>query len=56
MNSTANEKVLTTLQQEVSTAMKDWLDENKAEIIQALRAAVPMPQMPPLPAKIPCAR
>ena len=51
MNSTANEQVLTALQQVVGATLKNWLDENKAEVIQALRAAVPAPQMPPPAAK-----
>jgi excisionase family DNA binding protein len=50
MNSTANEQVLTALQQVVGATLKNWLDENKAEVIQALRAAVPAPQIPLPPA------
>jgi hypothetical protein len=42
MNSTANEQVLTALQQVVGATLKNWLDENKAEVLQALRTAVPM--------------
>jgi hypothetical protein len=49
MNSTANEQVLTALRQVVGATLKNWLDENKAEVIQALRAALPAPQAPPLP-------
>jgi hypothetical protein len=51
MNSTANEQVLTALQQVVGATLKNWLDENKAEVLQALRTAVPMSQTPPQPAK-----
>ena len=46
MNSRANEVVLDALQQVVGTVLKRWLDENKPEVIQALRAAVPIPQVP----------
>jgi excisionase family DNA binding protein len=31
--------------------LKRWLDENRAEVIQALRAAVPAPQVQSAPAK-----
>jgi excisionase family DNA binding protein len=51
MNSIANGQVLTALQQVVGTTLKNWLDENKADVIQALRAAVAIPQMPPPVAK-----
>jgi hypothetical protein len=51
MNSKANEQVLTALQQVVGATLKKWLDENKAEVIQALRTAVPLPQMLQPPAK-----
>ncbi|HEY5911347.1 MAG TPA: helix-turn-helix domain-containing protein [Verrucomicrobiae bacterium] len=51
MNSNANEQVLTALQQVVGATLKSWLYENKAEVIQALRAAVPTPQVPTPPAK-----
>ena len=49
MNSKANEQVLTALQQVVGATLKKWLDENKAEVIQALRTALPAPHAPPLP-------
>jgi hypothetical protein len=49
MNSTANEQVLTALQQVVGATLKNWLDENKAEVLNALRAAVPASQTPPPP-------
>jgi hypothetical protein len=39
MKSKANEPVLAALQQVVGTTLKNWLDENKAEVLQALRAA-----------------
>lgn len=51
MKSNANEQVLSALQQVVGATLKNWLDENKAEVIQALREAVPTPQTPPPPAK-----
>jgi len=51
MNSSANEQVLAALQQVVGATLKNWLDENKADVLQALRAAVPAPQMPPPAAK-----
>ncbi|HEY5911355.1 MAG TPA: helix-turn-helix domain-containing protein [Verrucomicrobiae bacterium] len=47
MKSKANEVVLTALQQVVGATLKSWLDENKAEVIQAVRAAVAIPQVPP---------
>jgi hypothetical protein len=31
----------------VGTTLKNWLDENRTEGIQALRAAIPASQMPP---------
>jgi hypothetical protein len=46
-NSTANEQVLTALQQVVGATLKNWLDEDKADQLQALRAAVPALQPPP---------
>ena len=52
MNSTANEQVLTALQQVVGATVKNWLDENKADVLQTLRAAVPTPQTPPPPARM----
>jgi len=51
MKPKANEAVLAALQQVVGTVLKRWLEEKKAEVIQALRAAVPTPQVPTPPAK-----
>jgi excisionase family DNA binding protein len=50
MNPTANEQVLTALQQVVGATLKNWLDENKADVLQTLRAVVPTPQTPLSPA------
>lgn len=52
MNSKANEQVLAALQQVVGATLKNWLDENKVEVIQALSEAVPAPRMPPPTAKM----
>ncbi|HEY3855687.1 MAG TPA: hypothetical protein VGO67_14960 [Verrucomicrobiae bacterium] len=38
MKCQANEKVLTALQQVVGAAVKSWLNENKAEVLQSLCA------------------
>lgn len=51
MSSKANEQVLASLRQVVSAALKDWLDEHKADVLQALRDAVPAPQISPSTAK-----
>ena len=39
MKSNASVQVLTALQRVVGATLKNWLDENKAEVLQALRAA-----------------
>jgi hypothetical protein len=51
MNPKANEQVLTALQQVVGATLKNWLDDNKAEVIQVLRTAVAESQTPQPPAK-----
>jgi hypothetical protein len=48
MTSNLNDQILAALQHVVSVALKDWLDEHKADVLQALRAAVPASHMPPL--------
>jgi len=48
MNSRADEQALASLQQVVGAPLKRWLNENKAEVIKALRAATPSPvALPP---------
>jgi excisionase family DNA binding protein len=54
MKSKANEQVLAALQQVVGAALINWLDENRADVLQALRAAVAERQSPP--AKMPEAK
>jgi len=51
MNSKANEQVLTALRQVVGATLKNWLDENKAEVLQALLAAADEHPTPPQPAE-----
>jgi hypothetical protein len=43
MKSKPNNEILAALQQVVGTTLKKWLDENKADVLHALRAAVPPP-------------
>ncbi len=40
MESNANEQILFALQEVVSTTVKRWLDENKAELFHAFREAI----------------
>ena len=51
MNSTANEQVLTALQQVVGATLRNWLDENKFEVLQALLVDIPANQSPPATTK-----
>src|SRR5262249_23321114 len=50
MYSKANQQVLSALQQVISVTLKHWLDENKADVLQAIGSAVGAPKMLPLPA------
>jgi len=40
MKSRPDDQILTALQQTVSTVLKQWLDDNKGEVLRAVRAAV----------------
>jgi hypothetical protein len=52
VNCEANEVVLTALQQVIGATLKNWLSENKAQVLEAIRAAAvedwtPPPVKPP---------
>jgi excisionase family DNA binding protein len=47
MNSKANEQILVALQEVVGATLKNWLDEHKAGVLQALGAAVAEAWTPP---------
>jgi len=51
MKSKANEQVLVALQHVVGATLKNWLDENKTEVLQALRAVAESRTPPQLPMK-----
>ena len=47
MNSKANEQILVALQEVVGATLKNWLDENKAGVLQAMGAAIAEAWTPP---------
>jgi hypothetical protein len=49
MKSKSDEQVPTALQQMVAATVKNWLDENEADVLQTRSAAVPTPQSSVLP-------
>ena len=52
MKSKANEQVIVALQQVVGATLRNWLDGNRADVLQALRIAVAESQRPQPPAKV----
>jgi hypothetical protein len=58
MNSKANEQVLAALQEVVAATPKGWLDENKAQVLEAIHAVVverpaPLPDRPAVESREP---
>jgi len=56
MNAKPCEQILAALQNVVGMALKNWLNENKAEVLEALRAAHPARQDPPQAGTAPAER